>query len=122
MEDPRILRIILFGLVLAALTIGYLIFSGKFIKPQTPTVNKTQQVQTSEAVALNPTFSPTPVPSPTPEGTATQSAYERIMERNKNQAQNKVTTLPKTGIPTTLLGLISLSAIISGWTLRKYPR
>ena len=122
MDDPRLLRIILFGLVLAALTVGYLIFTGRFVR--------SQQIKTQTQVAIS---TPTPTittlvnrlavnstPSPVPSASGRQiasSAYTRIVDRT----QNKVTTLPKTGLPAVLLSVVSLSAIISGWFLRKFP-
>ena len=132
MEDPRFLRIILFGLILAGLTIGYLIFTGRFIKPQqakTQTITQTAtptpipiQIQIQIVASPSPFASatPSPIPSRTPvqkSVVATPSAYARIADRT----QNKVTTLPKTGLPTILIGVASLSAIISGWFLRNYP-
>lgn len=128
MEDPRLLRIILFGLVLAALTIGYLIFSGRFLKTnQIVTQNKTvlqASIEPSPRI-LDTTFSsPSPSVDPkkttiknTPDVTPTPSAYETITKRT----DQRITTLPKTGMPTVLIGTGFLSAIISGWFLRKYP-
>lgn len=123
MDDPRLLRIILFGLVLAALTIGYLIFSGKFLKPQTIT-NKNQPTQTNRAAAgVNATPVPTTIPGTASENLSTPSAYTRIMERNQGQKlQAQANSLPKTGLPIALAGAASVSAITVGWFLRKYPK
>lgn len=120
MEDPRFLRIILFGLILAGLTIGYLIFTGRFIRPQTPVPAVSPTPFVISAPLPLPSASPSPIASinPSPSGRETaSSAYTRIVDRTQNQ----VTTLPKTGLPTILIGIASLSAVISGWFLRRYP-
>lgn len=99
MEDPRWLRLITIGLILAALAVGYFLISGKFT---TKTTN--QPTQTPDAVLGQNTQAITP------------SAYTRIAERTKG-AQ----TLPKTGFPVGLAIVFSVSAIISGFSLRKFP-
>ena len=115
MDDPRWLRIIVVGLVLAALAIGYYLLTGAFSlsktnKPQVQTktqTNTTIQVN-SPAPKVDPTVSPT---------TSPQSAYQKIMERNQAQVQ----TLPKTGLPVGFLGLLSISIMVTGLGLRKFP-
>ncbi len=103
MDDPRWLRVITVGLVLAALAVGYYIVTGAFsIKKTTP------QTQVS-------TVAPSPKPSSQPQNTT--SAYDRIVARNQAQIQ----TLPKTGLPVGFLGLLSLSIMVTGLGLRKFP-
>lgn len=116
MDDPRLFRIILFGLVLAALTIGYLIFSGRILKPQVTTTKVEQSVQ----VKTENTASPAPIGTKVADNTslslATPSAYTRILGRNQ------LATLPETGAAGMLFGVVSVSAVIAGWSLRKFPR
>lgn len=122
MDDPRFLRVILFGLVLTALVVGYLIFSGKFLKPQVPVKQNVSQTQSatpapsasSNSIVLGTSASPV---KKTETKVATGSAYSRLL----NRAPGDITTLPKTGLPTVLIGAGFLSAIVSGWFLRKFP-
>ncbi|MBI2039935.1 hypothetical protein HYT18_02590 [Candidatus Microgenomates bacterium] len=117
MDDPRWLRLITIGLVLAALAVGYFLISGGFSARKV----SNSQVEVAQ-IEGSPTSSPSPssvlgqdtfmAPSPTP-----ASAYSRIAERTKGGVE----TLPKTAFPTFLLGIISASAIIAGWGLRKFP-
>ena len=116
MEDPRWLRVIIIGLVLAALAIGYFLFSGRFLSNNATKVGQ-QESQQIPAVSASPASSVlgentqvSPKPSPT-------SAFDRIVERNKGGVQ----TLPKTAFPAGLALVFSVSAIVSGWSLRKIP-
>lgn len=121
MDDPKWLRIIIVGLVLAALAIGYYLLSGAFSlgksnKSQTK-VNTTMQNSPAPNVAGN---NPSVIPSASPDtipSSAPQSAYQRIVERNQTQVQ----ALPKTGLPTGFLGLLSISIMVTGLGLRKFP-
>lgn len=117
MDDPRLLRIILFGLVLGALTIGYLIFSGRILKPQTNTAKTVQTTQTKTTVTASPVPGSVKIVDNTSPSLATPSAYTRILERSQ-----QISTLPKTGTQDMLFGVISVSAVIAGWSLRKFPR
>lgn len=117
MDDPRWLRLITIGLVLAAMAGGYFLIAGKFStnrtgKPQTQVTKVVEQTTqpTSQPQVLGQDASPVPVASP-------QSAYSRIV----NRTQGGVQTLPKTGFPVGLLGVISILAIIAGLGLRKFP-
>lgn len=109
MEDPKWLRLITIGLILAALAIGYFLLTGGLVK-------KSSKPQTQTAVST---------PSPAirgdsiivPEATATPSAYTRIVDR----AQGGVRTLPATGVPVGLMLLFASSAMVVGFSLRKYP-
>jgi len=109
-ESSPWLRLITIGLVLAALVVGYLLISGRFasdrsVKPQTQ-----EEKQVEGVTQATPSATAEPAqPSP--------NAYTRIVERNKSGAQ----TLPNTGSPILLISIFSLSAIVSGWGLRKFP-
>lgn len=118
MEDPRWLRLITIGLVLAALAVGYFLLSGRLtsnssIKGVAQT-NQTNQAVPGASPDTSTTFI-TPTPSPQP-----ASAYSRIASRTQGNAQS-VQTLPKTGFPIGLAVIFSISGIISGWSLRKFP-
>lgn len=114
MEDPRWLRFITIGLVLAALAVGYFLISGRLSSNQTV---RTQASPAPSVLGQNTQVSPNPAtavsPSPTP-----ASAYSRIVERTQSGTQ----TLPKTGFPAGLAAVLSISVIISGWGLRRFPR
>lgn len=124
MDDPRVLRIITVGLILAALAVVYFLFTGAFSVSK-PKVN---QPQTNQATA-----SPTPIPvitaSPsalpsvvgqnTPSTTASPSAYNTLVNRTN---KGGVKTLPETGFPVGMAVVFSISALVSGYSLRKFPR
>ncbi|MBI3109780.1 hypothetical protein HYZ06_01940 [Candidatus Daviesbacteria bacterium] len=102
MEGSPWLRLITIGLVLAALAVGYFLISGRFAQEKKQVEGVTQSSPQATTEPLQ--------PSP--------NAYTRIVDRNKSGAQ----TLPNTGSPMLLIGVFSLSAIISGWSLRKFPQ
>lgn len=109
MDDPRWLRLIIIGLVLAALVVGYMLFTGKFSS------NLSTRVQSSPSPTVlgqNTTTPPTPTPSPTP-----SSAYTRIV----NRSQGNVQTLPNTGFPLEI-AVFSISGMFIGWGLRRFPK
>lgn len=121
MEDPRWIRLVTIGLVLAAMAVGYFLLTGGLSGNK----SKVAQTQTGKAVqspspraVSAPAASPsvlvqaTPTPNPSP-----SSAYDLIV----NRSQGNIQTLPKTGFPVGLVVIFSVSAIISGWSLRKYP-
>lgn len=93
MDDPRVLRILTIGLVLASLAVGYFLLTGGLgVKSQKV---QTQTTQLEEVVE-----------SPAPQQTVTQS---------------NVQVLPSTGFPAGLIVVFSVGIMISGISLRKYP-
>lgn len=116
MDDPRWLRLVTIGLVLAAMAVGYFLIAGKF------SANKSAKPQTQVTKTVEQTPQPTPSPTvlgqDTSSSSGAKSAYDRIAERTQGQVQ----TLPKTGFPLGLLAVISISTIISGLGLRKFPK
>lgn len=105
MDDPRVLRIITVGLVLAALAVGYFLLTGGFnVKSKKVQAPKTQ-------VVASPSPSSTPTPSPY------QSAYDTLASRS----QSNVQTLPNTSFPSGVAVAVSLGALVTGWSLRRYP-
>lgn len=117
MEDPKWLRILTIGLILAALAVGYFLFSGRFLSNNATKISQQESTPSPQATA-------SASPSPTVLGKDTQvsptpsSAFNRIAQRNKGGVE----TLPKTGFGTGLAFIFSVSALISGWSLRKFPR
>ncbi len=120
MEDSRWFRLIIIGLILAALAVGYFLLSGRLVSnsvvkttSQTTNVSGIPGVTPSASVlGQNAKI----VPNPSPKATPT-SAYERIASRNQ-----QVQTLPKTGFPEILAGIFSIGVMISGLGLRKFPK
>ncbi|MBI2330107.1 hypothetical protein HYU94_01845 [Candidatus Daviesbacteria bacterium] len=117
MEDSRWLRLVTIGLVLAALAVGYFLFTGRF--SQESKKSETQISQATPTASITATLRPTVLgqntgssPSPTP-----TSAYQAIISRNQQGTQ----VLPKTGFPAGLTAILAISALISGWGLRRFP-
>ena len=102
MESSPWLKLITIGLVLAALAVGYFLISGRVAS------NKTTKAPSSAEQQVEGVSQAAP----------SSNAYSRIVERNKSQVQ----VLPKTGNPAILISIISLSAVASGWGLRKFPQ
>lgn len=117
MEDPKWLRIVTLGLVIAALAVGYLLFSGKFLASNKK-ITQQQEVQPSPQASALVKPSPSVLGVNTQPSPTSSSAYNSIAERNRNGVQ----TLPNTGFPAGLILVFSASALISGWSLRKFPR
>lgn len=125
MEDPRWLRLMTIGLVLAALAVGYFILSGA-MSPKPASKDTQVKEVVSTTIPLS-TTSPSPsvlgqnsqTVSPTP---SPMSAFDTISNRTKGGiAQTQTQALPRTGFPLGLAVVISVSTIVSGLVLRKYP-
>lgn len=113
MDDPRWLRLITIGLVLAAFAVGYFLLTGGLaVNKSNRVANKTTQPTMIPTASVQPSSSPSPSPS------ASGSAYSQIVERNQSGAQ----TLPRTGFPVGLTIVFSVSAMVTGFSLRKYPK
>lgn len=121
MEDPRWLRLITIGLVLVAIAVGYFLFTSR----SSSTVSKTASQISKASPGSSPSASASPTvlgqntkASSSPAPSATQmSAYNRIANRTQAQAQ----ALPSTGFPAGLIAIISISVMVSGWGLRRFP-
>lgn len=122
MDDPRALRLITIGLILAALAVGYMLFTGGF------SVSKSKIAQTASPSA-SPVHvvitTPVPVassagstPQPTSAKLGSTAASVAVTDRNQGNVQR----LPSTGFPVGLAIVFSVSSIISGYSLRKFPR
>lgn len=97
------IKLIIIGLILAAIVVGYMIFAQKFNASQQGKINNTTNIG-----VVTPTPAPTTGIEPTPEALF-------------NQQSTDTKTLPGTGFPVGLLGIFATSLIISGFFLRKYP-
>lgn len=118
MEDQKWLRLVTVGLVLAAVAVGYFLFTSRF-SSSAPIKSKTQANQsilsaTSSAVPSAKSVSAVK-PSPSP-----ASAYDRIADRTAKGGQT-VDTLPRTGFPVVSTVILLSSLMISGWGLRRFP-
>lgn len=133
MEDQRWLRLITIGLVLAAVAVGYFLFTGRFsLKDTKPQEQVSQSVSSpaatsSAAVSAQPTAATskpsvsgqqTAGASPFPSGSPA-SAYNAIAQRTTKGGQ-PIQNLPRTGFPLELAGVLSASAILAGWGLRRF--
>ena len=112
MEDTTRLKLILLGLFLAALSLGYFVFVQKTNDQKAAIQNRqVQQIEPSENVL-------TPIPaslagSPATLGQTTKGGQGSV---------RIVDELPKTGMPVGLIAIFSLSGAIIGWSLQKFPK
>ncbi|MBI2086432.1 hypothetical protein HYT74_03760 [Candidatus Daviesbacteria bacterium] len=114
MGDSRWLRVITVGLFLASLAVAYFLLTGRLTSRITP---KTQsQISTATAVPRASVLGQD-TPIPVSSDSAPLSAYDRIAERT----QGGIQTLPRTGFTAGWVIIFSVSAIISGLGLRKFP-
>ncbi|MBI2019187.1 hypothetical protein HYS95_00775 [Candidatus Daviesbacteria bacterium] len=114
MEDPKWLRLVTIGLVLAAVAVGYFLLSGRFTSD-----TKKPATQISQA---SPTPTMSPVPTQTPATPSPASAYDRIAQRtNGATGGQNLQTLPRTGFPIGAAAALSGSAILIGWGLKRFP-
>lgn len=122
MDDPRWLKLITVGLILAALAVGYFLFSGRLVSN-----SSVQKVSKTNEIVVNASSSATPAASvlgqnakavPTPSLKAIpQSAYEKIVSRTQSNVQE----LPKTGFQEVMAGIFSVGVMITGLGLRRFP-
>lgn len=127
MEDPRWLRLLTIGLVLAALVVGYFLFIGKFASNSAKNPPKQVSLALPSSSPSSSAY-PTPIPSASSQSS---SAYNRIAARSQGQgvqaaaAQTtkggEAIVLPRTGFPLDLVAILSVSVMISGWGLRRFP-
>lgn len=116
MDDPRWIRLVTIGLILAAVAVGYFLISGRLF------TNSSVQTQPQEVSVVE---SSTPSPSVMGENTASsaspspaaQSAFNTAAQRAQGSAQ----TLPNTGFQLGLIATLAASAAIAGWGLRRFP-
>lgn len=123
MDDPKWLKLVVIGLVLAALATGYFLLSGRLTSNQAakPGTQVSKNIPMATPVAsASPTVlgqnaqgSPAPISSSAP-----VSAYNALVNRNGGGVQN----LPNTGSPVVLISALAVSTMLVGWGLRRYPR
>ena len=112
MEDTTRLKLILLGLFLAAASLGYFVFIQRSNEQKLEVQNKpVVQIEPSENNL-------TPTPS---SGNGSPSTLGQTTKGGQASAR-VVDELPKTGIPTGLIAVFSLSGAIIGWSLKKFPK
>ena len=126
MEDTTRLKIILLGLFLAALALGYLIFSQRTATQEFQVDRPIQQMDVTPGVpaggepstlgqtAVSPTAAQ-PAPATTGQPGITNST-----KGGQPVPPTEVSTLPNTGVPSVLVGIFSASAALAGWKLRGF--
>ncbi len=136
MDDPRVLRVITVGLILASIVVIYLLFTGGFaVKSK---VNNKQANNPTQNNNLSATPSPSsfpkvvgssntgtgviPTSTSTSTHTKTSSSYNTVASRSQTAAPNSAQTLPDTGFPVDLALVFAAFTIISGITLRKLAK
>lgn len=118
MEGDNRLKFMAVGLILAAVVVGYFIFAQRFSSNQTP---KPSEVATRPIQQ----FSPSPLPSPT---SLPSNVPDIILPDTTKgglpttKGGLPVTQLPATGVPSTLLSVFAISAAVSGYFLRRFPK
>lgn len=115
MDDPRWLRIVVVGLVLAILAVVYFLLTGGLGIGKPKVQNQATRVVVETP---KPTVVSIATMSPQPQKTATPSAYSQIA----NRAQGSARVLPNTGFPVGLAVIVTAAAVGSGLALRKFPR
>ncbi len=98
-------KLIIAGLLIVSLAVVYLIFSQRIASDKQQTV-----------VENPPVVQTTPTPVPSTATTYRQSP--QIVGKSSTGNQN----LPKTAFPSYFLGVFALSAVVSGFFLRKFPQ
>lgn len=121
MDDPKWLRLITIGLVLAAVAVGYFLFTGRFSSSNVSKTTQISQASPSATSSAQPSVlgqnsqgfvSPTPTPV---------SAFNKIAGLTTKSGQ-PVNALPRTGFPGSLAAVLAISTMIAGWGLRRFPR
>lgn len=115
MDDPRWIRFLTIGLVLAAVAVGYFLLTGRLASNSATKTGFKPNGNVGIGVTVQPSVlgqntQASPFPSP-------MSAYDRIANRN----QQNVQTLPATGFPVELAAALSVSVMLTGWGLRRFP-
>ena len=115
MEDTTRLKIILLGLFLAALALGYLIFSQRTATQEFQVDRPIQQMEVTPGVPAGgepSTLGQTAV-SPTTAQPAPATTGQPV-------PPTEVSTLPNTGVPSVLAGIFSALSALAGWKLRRF--
>ena len=122
MDDPRWIRIVIIGLILASLAVGYYLFKGatslKSTKVQTTTTKTTNASPSPVTTIITQESSETEIlGQETTQTNTPKSAYQTLAQRS----QGSVQTLPKTGFPLEAVAGISAGAMLIGYGLKKFP-
>lgn len=124
MDTTSRVKLIIIGLVLAAIVVGYFILAQRFEGTKVST-NQNQAVTqqtprasaSSGAVTLS---SPTPIGTPSVLGQNNRTSAP-MAQSNQSASNQNLSNLPNTGIPASLAAIFSVSAVVSGYFLRKFP-
>lgn len=123
MEENNRLKLLIIGLVLAAIVVGYFIlaqrFEGDKIQTQQAT-NEQSGIMTAQDQGTTPTRNPSVLGQ-----NSNQTTLDRMEQSQKagnSGTSGNVQTLPNTGLPSALAAVFATSAIISGWFLRRFPQ
>lgn len=118
MDDRGRLGLMLLGVVLLALAIGYFVYS-KRVSVSDQQALSLPSVRTIEPTSAQPSMAPVPSPSQQPSLTPTPSP-EALGAATVTTKGGKA--LPATGAPEVMLAAaLGLSAVIAGWSLKKFP-
>ncbi len=116
MEGSGRVKLIIVGLFLASIALGYFIFTQFASRSERVANNQTVNRNLQPIVQVSPTPTPTVI-TPTP--TQIAQGDPNVMGQTKGGVPTE--SLPKTGIPAALVGALALSAVAAGLGLRKYP-
>lgn len=111
MEGPDRVRLLLVGLFLAAIVVGYLIFTQRYNSGVVKVTSTPKPVQQITEV------SPPPSPSAALLGSSTGSTPATT---KGGLPEVQVSNLPNTGGPTDYLLFVSAAVAAAGWFLRKF--
>ncbi len=121
MEDTGRVRLIIIGIILAIVAGGYFLFTqaNRVFKARTQSATNQKVVSVASPSSNNNNGYNVVVVSPSPSATFVAKANSQVAGNSTTIASG---SLPKTGFPEVLTGSFALSAAISGFFLRKYPK
>ena len=137
MDSTSRVKLIIIGLVLAAIVVGYFILAQRFQTNRTSPAQVKTADQSAQA-AVQPT-SRTVISVPSPSATAVSTSTARpgavaqvpgslgvspspAAQANQGNSGGDLASLPRTGVPGALVAVLAVSAVVSGWFLRRYPQ
>jgi hypothetical protein len=120
MEDSARLKLIVLGLVLAAIAGAYLFFSGRVASNKT--ANATPKPSASSVAVAQDPGTPMVVPNSPLQSDVPGQQIQPLPQTGLSGGQPPVQGLPNTGLPLDLAGSIGAAAVVVGYALRKYPK
>ena len=100
MDTVGRLKLIIIGLILLAIGIGYFIFA--------------QRTSVQPGIDQQAIIEPSPSSSP--------QVISQASSVGSPLPKTGISSLPSTGIPVGLMAIFAISAAIAGWGLRQYPK